>query len=765
MGIETPVFLALGRSVTAALLRMWFSRRESNEMVGQLLEDEVPDLLQRRRVMRTLDAVGDTITERLMRDADMRRIPENERNAAIQAVSESFNAAALTQEDLLSVAMSSVAVAKIVRARSATILDQAALSGEGQHFYHAMIDETCSVLVAAVSAVPGWESQAAAYLLRQQQDLSTAIAAALKRLPSSVTTDAEPNPLFLYERSVISVLDRVEPVSFPVSATIALRLSDTFVRPDVRVGPNRQPLDWPLADHPRLFLHGPAGSGKTSVVQWLAIKSAARSLDSTIRFLNNLLPIYVPLREPARRKKRPTSDARFLASIAFPSVESERVADLIRQRCESGSALLLFDGLDEIDPDSRPTWLHWLGDMADTYPQCRFIVTSRTSPFDVEPLVDRHFATARIEPLDNRLKAGLIRQWFAATASSQQEQPETTPAEAAAELAHLINSNSRLQDLAATPLMCSLMCALFLERGELPLRGADVYAEFVDMLVERRDTVRGIAGARDLPKPEALTLLEELAHAMVLKGDTELAHDQAYSIVARTLPSLTRLTMNPGTALDHLLRRSGLLVEPAYGRTQFIHLTLMEFLAARSFIENDAISMLVSHAHDPAWHSVIVLAASQARPWQGERLVQGLLDRYDSNDPRGTALAAVIQESVAGMVRLSPSLREACEQLWRRETEALASHMVVRLSDGSAANELCDWLAENDELRQSGPVVVSKLRDEPQAAALIIAGDRPLNTTAIVGAILQWYRLRPPIDRHRVQVEVENIRIDLSPSL
>jgi predicted NACHT family NTPase len=565
---------------------------------------------------------------------------------------------------------------------------------------------------------------------------------------------------------LVSALDRVETVGFPVSdAMSGLRLSETFISPSVLAGRSRLPLDWALADHPRLFLSGPAGSGKTSILKWLAISSARQSLGGLMSFLNDFLPVYVPLRGAAGSEV-PVADSNQLARIAFPSFESDQLAGIVRQRCEVGTALLLFDGLDEIDTRSRRSWLGWLSEMTGRYPDNRFVITSRTPPFGVEPLMDQRFATASLEILDNQSKAQLIRQWFAAVAPLEDAWSESSPAESASRLTRIIESNSRLHDLAATPLMCALMCALFRERGDLPLLGADVYGAFIDMLVERRDTERGITGIRELPKPEALMLLEELAQRMVLDGVTEFSRDNAQAIVAKAALSLPRLQMNPGEALEHLLTRSGLIIEPASGRVQFVHLTFMEFLAARSFVENDNLTLLIKQAHDPAWHSVIVLAASQARLWQGEQLVEGMLQRCQEEPRRRVAVAAVLQESIASMVRLSPSLREESEALWRQQADNLTPRVVVKIESGRASelSSLYEWLAGDDEIRKSGPVLVSRSHSEPEENALVIAGDRPPNMVRIIQSVLGWHRAILPRDQCAVLIEGDGVRVVIDSS-
>lgn len=144
-------------------------------------------------------------------------------------------------------------------------------------------------------------------------------------------------------------------------------------------------------------------------------------------------------------------------------------------------------------------------------------------------------------------------------------------------------------------------------------------------------------------------LLEELARHLVLQGVTEVSRQDAEAIVLQTAPSLPRLTMNPAETMNHLLARSGLLVEPASGRVQFVHTAFRDFLAARSFVESDMTDLIVARVHEPNWRSIAVLAAAQARTWQAESLIKGILERGYAEPRRRLALSAVLQECVASL--------------------------------------------------------------------------------------------------------------------
>jgi NACHT domain/Leucine Rich repeats (2 copies) len=56
-------------------------------------------------------------------------------------------------------------------------------------------------------------------------------------------------------------------------------------------------VDAALAHSHRLLIRGDAGSGKTTFLQWIAVKAATRSFDKQLASWNNKLPFYIRLRQ------------------------------------------------------------------------------------------------------------------------------------------------------------------------------------------------------------------------------------------------------------------------------------------------------------------------------------------------------------------------------------------------------------------------------------------------------------------------------------
>ncbi|WP_308462557.1 NACHT domain-containing protein [Streptomyces sp. SM13] len=163
--------------------------------------------------------------------------------------------------------------------------------------------------------------------------------------------------------------------------------------------PLPQRIDALLADRPRVLLRGEAGAGKTTLLWWLAAHASARTLGDALAPLNGLIPFVVPLRTLRARGvtfPRPAelSGAAGLVVDTAPEGWAGRVL-------ESGRALLLVDGLDEVPPEEREQTHTWLSQLLARYPDTRCVATVR--PLAVEPdwLRSEGFAELRLLPMRN----------------------------------------------------------------------------------------------------------------------------------------------------------------------------------------------------------------------------------------------------------------------------------------------------------------------------------------------------------------------------
>ncbi|MGQ5603195.1 NACHT domain-containing protein [Streptomyces sp. EKS3.2] len=392
--------------------------------------------------------------------------------------------------------------------------------------------------------------------------------------------------------------------------------------------------DEALRGDDRVLLRGDAGSGKTTLVQWLAV-TAARDGDR--------VPYVLPLRTLVRAGALP-APAAFLTAVGCPLTPPEGWAERV---LSAGRGLVLVDGLDEIPAADRHRARDWLLALIRAFPGNRWLLTSRPTAVRPDWLAAEGFRELALTPMRRDDVATFVRRWHAAADAPAYE----------AKLLDALGTKRDLARLATNPLMCGLICALHRERhGYLPTGRKELYDAALTMLLARRDRERGME-AVDLGEEAQLELLQRLAYALVLSGRTEMDVETAEGIVERALPSVASAAGqgDAATVLRALVLRSGLLRRPGEGTLDFVHRTFQDYLGARYAVEEGHLDVIAGHAGDTQWEDVIRMAVAHARP--GERAM--LLRRLLAEDtPRLTLLALACLEHATA---LDPAVRAQVE--------------------------------------------------------------------------------------------------------
>ncbi|MFG2962924.1 NACHT domain-containing protein [Streptomyces sp. NPDC048288] len=398
------------------------------------------------------------------------------------------------------------------------------------------------------------------------------------------------------------------------------------------------PAEEAMRGHDRVLLRGDAGSGKTTLVQWLAV-TTARTGDR--------IPYVLPLRTLIRAGALPAPPA-FLTAVGCPLTPPEGWTERV---LTAGRGLVLVDGLDEIPAADRRRTRDWLLALIRAFPGNRWMLTSRPTAVRPDWLTAEGFRELTLAPMRRTDVTTFVDRWHAAAQAPQFKGP----------LLDSLRTKRDLARLATNPLMCGLICALHRERrGYLPTGRKELYDAALAMLLTRRDRERGMGAVDEVELSEdaQLELLQRLAYALVLSGRTETEVETAEGIVERCLPALAlpgRQADAP-TVLRTLLLRSGLVRQPADGVLDFVHRTFQDYLGARCAVEEGHLDVLASHAADAQWEDVIRMAVAHARSRERASLLRRLLTH---DTPRLTLLALACLEHATA---LDPGVRAEVEQ-------------------------------------------------------------------------------------------------------
>jgi len=297
-------------------------------------------------------------------------------------------------------------------------------------------------------------------------------------------------------------------------------------------------------------------------------------------------------------------------------------------------ALVLLDGLDEV-PDAKQRRLQVkaaVEGFVSGYPRCRFLVTSRIYAYQRQAWKLRGFTDATLAPFTpeqimsfvDRWYAhiGVVRHWNAAHAQGQ-----------AVLLKTAIERSERLTELAARPLLLTLMASLHAWRGgSLPEKREQLYAEAVDLLLDQWEGHKVVRDAEGHPLVQQRSLaewlrvdradvraeLERLAfEAHRDQADLEGTADIEQGALVGALLAVARnpeVHANPLELEDYLCNRAGLLVARGDDIYAFPHRTFQEYLAACYLTDHGFPRSVAELVRDDVqrWREVVLLTGAKA---------------------------------------------------------------------------------------------------------------------------------------------------------
>ncbi|MFN8526826.1 MAG: NACHT domain-containing protein [Chloroflexota bacterium] len=390
------------------------------------------------------------------------------------------------------------------------------------------------------------------------------------------------------------------------------------------------PVEQMLAESPRLLILGPAGSGKSTVLEWFAVRTARRDLPEPLAALNDHVPFFVRLRDFENRDwpdadELPVAVSKHLAG-AVPPLWASSVLD-------SGRGLVLVDGLDEVAEARRESARRWVSELVAAFGRSRFVVTSRPEDAEHGWLRTREFGAVNLAPLDSSTIPRFIDVWHEAQKQTQPPARADGIEQFSAKPKSDIGSSHELRELAETPLFCALLCALNHDwRGTLPTRRLKLLDAATEMMLGLREEDRGVPRESPVPEPDTLQLLLQWLAYWMLRNDLRtISEDAAAGKIAEFLQRQRGVPegTTPTGVRDHLVRRTQLVRCPSDDAFEFAHETFRAYLGGIEMAKVGDGTLAVKHAHEPAWTLAITFAAETMSDPGRARLSCGLLRRGD----------------------------------------------------------------------------------------------------------------------------------------
>lgn len=436
----------------------------------------------------------------------------------------------------------------------------------------------------------------------------------------------------VYTRQLRASVSNMEILGVVTQGEFVLGMSQVYVdvalrpRPpqdtigDVAPGPsmNRRPLRSFLAHGRVLAVIGSPGSGKTTLVRHTALTMCQRRRWLVWRDL----PVLVYLRDHVAMILDSDNPAD-LAEVAVSAgwLDGRVAATWLRRRLEAGRCVVLLDGLDEVaDEHDRKRAVTWAQRQVARYPANAFVVTSRPLGYLSNPVPNadvlqvQRFTTGQI--------SSFVQHWYLAIESRARGKSKADTrriaSRAADELLLKLRDRPALYDLAANPLLLTMIANVHRYKGALPGSRAALYAEMCGVLLYRRLEAKNLVDPTGLTGLKKERVVQELALHMMTHQQRNIGAHDAAAVVRRVL---LRVSRPPAVSPDVFLKQMcahGLIIEREHGIYSFTHMTFQEYLAAAQIREvpSDYLHLLTGNVNDVWWREATLLwaAASNATP-------------------------------------------------------------------------------------------------------------------------------------------------------
>jgi predicted NACHT family NTPase len=222
----------------------------------------------------------------------------------------------------------------------------------------------------------------------------------------------------------------------------------------------------------KLMVLGKPGAGKTTFLKHLAMQSCFGD------FLADHLPIFITLKDFAETPKQPNLldyICQILTQIHSDDVE---VIDVFSKLLQDGKVLLLLDGLDEVTEKDSSRILRNIKNFVAEHSNDHYIITCRIAAqeYNFEQFIEVEVADFNSEQIKS-----FSDRWF---------KPKH-PMKAEKFLAK-VEESQNIRELAANPLLLTLLCLIFENQGKFKNSRSELYEEGIDLLLERWDDSRDI---------------------------------------------------------------------------------------------------------------------------------------------------------------------------------------------------------------------------------------------------------------------------------
>ena len=373
-------------------------------------------------------------------------------------------------------------------------------------------------------------------------------------------------------------------------------------------------VDWKEAkkQHQRIMVLADPGMGKSTLLRrevCLTAQEERQSLKNNTKKLEEIVfPLFLRLSDLAETPEEIIDAIPVLIQRECSEMATE-VMELLWEKLKIGKCLLLLDALDEVPTEHRKRLFEKLNRFAQRKPPCRIICTSRIVGYGGAFV--QGAKEVEIVPFSQKQIEEYIETWFRNAAGYLNHD-----AVSASSLIRELRNKPQIRGLAQNPLLLSLICSLYQEKGlMLPARRCQVYEQAVRYMLGKWSKKRN-PELNDAWIDAKTELLEELAYQFSCDGKEIFTLRELRKMIDEYLRSGNASTdfdnLKASQLITELSEQDGILQKLHKDGDQylFLHRTFQEYLTACYLNQvGDGIALAKAHFWEYDWHETLSLLA------------------------------------------------------------------------------------------------------------------------------------------------------------
>ena len=476
------------------------------------------------------------------------------------------------------------------------------------------------------------------------------------------------------------------------------------------------------AENQKLVLLGQPGSGKSTLVKYLALclsgaglQDAETNLESLIERgwrLPALLPILVVLRDYAAKGLPQKQSLWTYITTSLNNAGLAGCAQALSENLKQQGGILLLDGLDEV-PEAqqrREQLRDAILQFAREFSRVRMVVTSRPYAYQNPAWHLPGFSQTSLLDFTPEQIESYIDRWYAVAGPLDPNLGQEQARRYANQLKEQVKRNSNLQELAPRPLLLALMVSLHRWRGGglLPERREQLYDHSVNLLLDLWQRPKLILDEKGRPHGQETNALTELGiDTLALRralsqlayevhrdqpeeaaaATADIPHEKLVAALRQAVPKEKRDAIPYQKIADYVRDRAGLLEDRGEGVYGFPHRTFQEYLAAMYLLDQEDFpgNIAALARQDPArWREAALLAGNSAPTASQWTLVDHLYEREDApQEAQPVAEAQWWGVYLAGQVLHDSDLLKKETKIYRRSLDQVQEWHKAILTRGA----------------------------------------------------------------------------------